>query len=282
MECRRLQDHIDEYLGGTLPDLEAARAHVAGCPDCAGIVAALSRPADDSDRPLTQHILARTSGPVCDQAEALLLEDPEHPTPAAHLDGCDRCRRFAATVAWMDVELPGLAEMPAGDGFVEAVLARTTRRERIPGWGRVRRAWTEWAQRPGFAVEFAYVATVVLVMLTATPVSPLRPVAQDTLRWLQSDAKAEALPLEAAGARASQVGEVADDIRGDLSERTEQISVVWNRINGHRAELGDALLDADLERAVPVLRNLGCDARLLWRSVQKRLPQGEEPTCGDQ
>jgi len=284
MDCRTLQDRIDRYLAADLPaaELAAARAHVAGCADCAGIVAALSAPGGESDLPLTRNILARTSGPVCEQAQDRLVGDPRDPLAAPHREECAECRRFAETVAWMDVELPGLAEMPAGEGFVEAVLDRTTRRPRVPGWSRVRRLWSDWAQRPGFAAEFAYVATVVLVMLTATPVSPLRPVAQESLRWLQSDAKAEALPLEAAEAGASQVGQVADGIRGDLSERTEQVSVVWKRINGHRVELGDALLAGDLERAGPVLRDLGCDARLLWRSVRKRLPQGEEPTCGDQ
>lgn len=117
---------------------------------------------------------------------------------AAHLQHCEACRTWLAAYEagehlWREedaevfadrvvartsavdalvAELPTLAEMDPGLGFTERVLQRTSRAQ---GW-RARRAGVLAAcralvQRPRFAWEAAYVATLCLVLMFGGPVA---------------------------------------------------------------------------------------------------------------
>lgn len=155
----------------------------------------------DNER-FVHDVLARTSGSPCARAEALLpdlndglLEGLDRQLVQSHLEHCAPCRSLAVAMGWAGPVLPQLAVVAPGEAFTNAVLARTTRRQRlalpapatrpggVPGlMDRVGRWWSDRILTPGFAPRVAYAATVVLVLLTAVPGAPLRGVPDAALK----------------------------------------------------------------------------------------------------
>ena len=130
------------------------------------------------------HVLASADAGACETRPADV---------ASHLTQCPSCRAwFDAYAAALDVwlaepdaglsdailartsmadalasELPALAEMDPGPGFTERVLLHTSRKPAISVW---RDRWNALVQRPRFAWEVAYVATLCWVLIFGNPV----------------------------------------------------------------------------------------------------------------
>ncbi|HSL81435.1 MAG TPA: hypothetical protein VLF66_01580, partial [Thermoanaerobaculia bacterium] len=139
-------------------------------------------------------VLARTTGPVCGRAHELLpdedLPDTDRRLLALHLEGCPGCRALAAALAALAEDLHALAEVAPEPGFLEGVLARTSRaapavpaldrraRRLAPSLaafaGAWRRASAVWVRRPRFAWEAAFVLTLVLSPVFAAAAAPLQ------------------------------------------------------------------------------------------------------------
>ncbi len=209
MDCRELEDRLEALLDGELGELERRRCarHLEICPSCRELaepfVAGAAPPED-----LVDTVLASTSGPPCDRAESLLCAWLDGETAgtdrdlmAAHLDHCAHCRGLAAAMTRLAAELPELAELRPDPGFVEAVLAATLPvRVRLRRWWAA--VWPQWVRRPRFASEAAFVATMALVIVFATPGSPLEAVPTKALELARTDptARLEA-PVAQLGAR---------------------------------------------------------------------------------
>lgn len=154
-----------------------------------------------------RNVLDRTSGSPCLRAEDLLpglvehrLEDLGRQLVQAHLEHCPGCRAVALALGWLGDLLPGLATIDPGDAFTARVMARTSGAlnpaEKAVRAGatigpaglmdRVGRWWEKQILKPQFALQFAYVATVILVLLTALPVSPLRGTPEKALQVVQA------------------------------------------------------------------------------------------------
>jgi len=142
-----------------------------------------------------QGVLGRTTGSACEKACAQLpdladgrLADLDRQLVQAHLEHCTACRAVAVALGWLDPLLPELAELDPGPAFTAAVVRRTTgaehsltraarRGETVGPAGLMDRAARWWRRllfRPRFALEAAYVATVILVLLASVPGAPLR------------------------------------------------------------------------------------------------------------
>ena len=137
-------------------------------------------------------VLGRTSGGACGRAVEQLsdlvddrLQGVDRQLVQAHLEHCQDCRQVAVTMGWLNPLLPQMAEIDPGPEFLAGVLARTSlaARPRVHSehpaglagvMDRVGRWWEKQIIRPEFALQAAYVATVVLVLLTSLPGSPLR------------------------------------------------------------------------------------------------------------
>jgi predicted anti-sigma-YlaC factor YlaD len=183
MDCRDFEDRLEALLDGALDEHErrCCERHLAACGRCrelAETLAAAAPPPDD----LLGAVLARTSGPACASAESRLcawldgeLAGADRELMGAHLESCADCRALAAAMTRLAAELPWLAELRPDPGFVAAVLAAT-----LPVQVRLRRwwaaVWPRWVRRPRFASEAAFIATMVLVLVFATPGSPLEAV----------------------------------------------------------------------------------------------------------
>jgi anti-sigma factor RsiW len=188
MDCRTFHERLAEWLEQRLAHAErrAAERHLTGCAACRSLVEPF---ADDStvepvDAPadLAASILERTSGGTCGRAEERLaafvdgeLSDTDTALVGGHVDGCRECAALATALARLSEELPSLAELEPDARFVDDVLGATLPRprraaRRLAAW---REAWTRLVQRPRFALEGAYVASFVLVLVFGLPGSPL-------------------------------------------------------------------------------------------------------------
>jgi anti-sigma factor RsiW len=132
---------------------------------------------------LADAVLARTSGSACRAAEVLLpdlVDEALHGTDAElvrlHLERCSGCAAAARALLALRHALPAMAEVDPGRPFTEGVLARTTHAP----WRRLAASFRRLLLRPTFAMEGAYLGSVILVALVGLPGSPLRDVPRQT------------------------------------------------------------------------------------------------------
>ena len=119
---------------------------------------------------LCEGVLARTSGPSCPAAHALLgrvaesLSDLETELLGGHLVHCPACAQIKVALARLDRELPSLADLAPGSGFVERVLAATRPRpgRRRSVGSRLADVLESLLRRPRIAWETAFVGTAAL------------------------------------------------------------------------------------------------------------------------
>jgi len=125
-------------------------------------------PRDD----LVASILRATSGSPCRAAEERLpdlvdgaLDPVDAELVRGHLVGCVPCAALERALLAVADALPAMAEVDPGRAFTESVLARTSRAPR--------RRWAKAFQalllRPRFALEGAYLGSLVLVGVMALP-----------------------------------------------------------------------------------------------------------------
>lgn len=154
------------------------------------------------------------------------LPEDEARRSAEHLAGCAGCRDL--------VELARLAEVPPDPGFVAEVLRIT-----LPFDVQIRRWWDAlWPQlwhRPRFASEAAYAGLVVLVLVFATPGSPLASVPSGALAISQEpllprlELPAVAVaPAEAAADWGAEVRATADDTVQLVIEVRARVGTFWD------------------------------------------------------
>lgn len=179
MNCDSILECAAAWLDGTLSASErtAVRAHLEACDDCRGLLRALEAgPGDDPG--LAGAVLARTSGSPCARARSLLCERIDGDLDAidaglldGHLRHCADCDSLARTLAALEPALRTLPPADPGPGFVDAVLARTSRRpRRLSPLGRWRAFLDELLARPRVALEGAFIAaSIIAVPLAVDP-----------------------------------------------------------------------------------------------------------------
>jgi len=224
----------------------------------------------DGNRDFVRDVLARTSGSACDRACGLLpdltdgqLEATDRQLVQQHLEHCAPCRNVAVAMGWLGSELPSLAVLEPGPEFTAAVLGRTSgqteaaqerRRARLahsgPG-GLMHRFGSWWQDRilqPGFAMQAAYAATVILVLLTSTPISPFRGAPRKALESVQAGPESIPLVGSASGwiaARAdSTITSARRDLDGTLERTGNSLGERATRTAPARDQLGTHLVGA--------------------------------------
>ncbi|MCP4570848.1 MAG: hypothetical protein GY838_00705 [bacterium] len=168
----------------------------------------MNRRGDKDRRDFVNDVLDRTSGSPCRRALELLpdltdgaLASTDRQLVQGHLEHCTGCRAVAMAMSRMGEDLVSLAVLDPGEAFTAAVLARTTartvaaqerRRAEVASRGpaglmdRIGRWLQRWIAAPDFAIQAAYVATVLIVALTALPISPFREAPGKMLQAVQA------------------------------------------------------------------------------------------------
>lgn len=272
-------------------------------------------PADAPD--LAAAVLARTSGAACGRAGSLLAafadgapELGDAQLLHAHLARCPACRALAATLAWLAPELRGMAEVAPDPAFLADVLAATARL-RAASAARARRQagiarrlaavtgpagawWRRQLERPRFALEFAYVATMLLLALCATPVSPLRSAPQKALAVVEASPTGvatlsswvwRALPVSVADVGRAAWDATGGRITGSVNDTAERLAARGRRTAPLRAELaqhledtGRALVRCEFVQAAGHWDRARADLMALWRAWRAG---GRIPAAGD-
>ena len=158
-------------------------SHVDGCADCRRWVRLFEDGAADDERAteLGAAIARQTGTAACLRARDLVgasydepLADLDGLLVAQHLAACADCRDVAAEMAAAIATLPTLAVLDPGPWFTARVLAATSRRQAAARFAdRWRQAWSSLAERPRFALEAAYVLTLVFVLVAGNPMGAL-------------------------------------------------------------------------------------------------------------
>jgi hypothetical protein len=239
---------------------------------------------------MIRSILRRTSGPPCQRAEALLcdyvdgtLDDVDAELVRLHLGHCQPCQELAIALARMAEDLPALAEIWPGERFLDRVLAAT-----LPWPARLRRRvrlfgedWVALLRRPRIAWEAAYVGTMILALIFATPFSPLREVPPQALELAQQNpvqtlaaGRVAGMPQAVSGwsqsawnAGGASLVAFLRSTRDDVVDRLGRAADASRPLWPHTADLGSALLHTDTGQGVAALGSIGGDIRAIWREA---------------
>lgn len=280
--CTAWEALLDAYLGGGLAADDAAffRSHAAACDRCRDLLRLVSADlpalAGEEAPRLADSVIAVTSGPACGRAEALLGARPDGALSAdeslllqGHLDHCRACADLALTLESALATVRELAEPELDPAFTYDVLRATSAaRARKCGGALPRLAdrfgawWQGQAARPQFAWEVAFAATVVLVLLFGTPLSPARRAPAKALAAVQAS---PGWMIDTAGDLTGVAGERIGGVRQDVTERRNRTAPDRADLLRHGREAGAALLHGDLDTAAQRLRAAGGDLTRLWR-----------------
>jgi anti-sigma factor RsiW len=261
MDCRQFELSLDDLASGRLPAAErgACQRHADGCTACGELLALATLAADVVPAQLAASILARTSGAICERVAPQVpelvdgeLAAGDRELVAGHVAGCAECAALAAALEGLAREMPRLAEVRPDAGFVEAVLRRTLPLSvQLRRWWQ--RTWPRWLRRPRFASEAAYIGSLVLVLVFATPGSPLEAVPQRALGVVRQPVVGEAGIAEALEGRLA----AARELVGDSSR-----SLVDTCLAAGSRSFGQAMAMAS---------GLGDDAATLWQEAASLL-----------
>lgn len=272
MDCDRIHEWLDPWLAGELEPDRAAQfaAHLDSCAECSAVVATLGA-ADLSDDLVLRPVLAATSGRTCPRVQDVLAGDPqatprEREWASAHVEHCAACANVAGVLATLPQILPTLATADPGPDFTAEVLLATLPRPSL--WSvfltRARDHLARWPRRPGFAQELAFAVTVVLVLLTSLPGSPLGEAPRQALSIVR--VAGIGAGSDAPGS-AGDEGTVGHRLRLGLRARGERLGAGFDRLGDHVIGAGRGLVDGDLSEVEENAGHIGCDLRRLWEGV---------------
>ena len=199
MDCRRFERLLDRLVGEQLGAAEsrACRAHAAGCPACGELLTLATLPVIDGGGELVTSVLAATSGSPCDGVAERLPDLAQRESSVGeaavlrqHVADCEECQDLVSVLRRLRRELPALAELRPDARFVDDVLARTLPvHVQLRRWWR--RVWPRLLHRPRFASEAAFIGLLVLLLVFATPGSPLEAVPRQVLAAARQPVQAE-------------------------------------------------------------------------------------------
>lgn len=273
----------------------------------------------DEER-LTDAILAATSGKSCARChERLLAFDggglraAERELVELHLQHCEECRGMAEALAWLKDVFPAMAEEDPGEACTAAILARTslaprgiaarwrTTRERlgllvsapVSIFAAARERWQGALRRPLFPLEAAYVATLMVVLLAGTPISPFHSVAKESLHWLKSESQPTVLagvplpqdlrPLseETLDRTLSPAQQQLRKGKSGLLQALATRSEAWTGVHELMDGVGDlfsAVVDRENAAVAPALQDINGGFHHIWRGL--RHPRSPEDPAG--
>lgn len=301
--CDHWDERLDDFLDGGLaaPEQTTFLAHAAACARCGELLRLVSADLPELGDPdalssfdpaapdLATDVLAATSGAACGRAGNLLARRPdgslierEATLLDGHLAHCGDCRALARTLTWVLPMLVELAEPELDPAFTYDVLRETVRsRERkrsgAPGrlGDRIQSWWEGQVRRSLFVWEIAFAATVALVLLCGTPLSPGREAPGKALEVVRAGPD---WILERAGEAVGAVGGLIADLGDDIEVRRNRTAPDRSDIKRHGRDLGSSLIKADFDSAGEDLETVREDFGKMWRTWRESRPDSLDTT----
>jgi anti-sigma factor RsiW len=283
MNCENIQARLQDFLDGKLPADEhrEVKAHVDGCDECAALAALmrLDLPAEGAPD-LAASVLERTSGSACSQAREILcdftdgtLEGTDLELLRLHLDACNECTTLATALEGLGRDLPAMARLEPGAGFVEEVLAATLPRpdrwaDLVSRWAR---GWASLIQRPRIAWEAGYVGAAAVWIVVSVFGAPF----QASVPLPSSEAPAKI--VDGVKTHVTQFGRRAwaatggrgvdtwNGVQGEIHERYRRSEGALDEIRHNSERLKNALFDFDVQESGRAWSELTDDARSAWK-----------------
>lgn len=290
MNCDRMHLHLDAYLQGDLaPGLRAeVEDHLRRCEECREVVATLR---EDPPRPVVLDVVARTTGSNCGRIrESLARAVDRSEAPGTelreHLEDCARCRAVAEAMDWSRARLPRLATVEPDADFTADVLMATLDRPRLGAVFalRLRERLGRWLDRPLVAQEMAFAFTVLLVLLTSTPWSPMPGLPERALEWVQlvGEARAHEASTERENWSLVQAvpplryaAGVGGEIREAVQKRSERAGRDLRWVGAGLGETGHGVIAGEGASVRGGLKIVECGLESLW--IGLRAPQAPPP-----
>lgn len=311
MSCEQTRMLLSAFAEGTLSaaDHGSVAEHLVLCSQCrdladalsAGLSALQAPPANSLSADLTGAVLAATSGASCGRCEDQLVAHRDGELDAdsfelmnQHFEHCGDCRALAQVLGWLTETLPAMREVELDHQFTAEVLARTSARPPRP-WEAMAARLRQWAQRPLFPVEAAYVATLLLVLLFGTSFSPFQDLPQSTLAWLRGEnggtqtagaprltgirAEAEEGVKRLVGPAEDRVTSTRVKVFNNLEVRARASWTGLVEVGGGMGDLAQAMFGKEGYGVAPSLQHIGDGFRQTWRGLRQpqeeaKVPQG--------
>ena len=195
---------------------------------------------------LTNSILKRTSGLACGRSRDYLpdfvdgkLDAGSGGLLALHLQYCSGCRALDQSLRGLAGTFPGMALLEPEEGFTAAVMQATVEHRPVSrtfgflGW------WDRQIQRPRFALEIAYVGTLLCVLVLGNPAELVGKVVAQHFEaggspggvsqllpafWDKSGAEVSRVSRNISSALVYQAGSVKSSLRKMREESTGMLS----------------------------------------------------------
>jgi anti-sigma factor RsiW len=295
MNCDRFHEGLEALLSGDLGDDQRQELldHADRCEECATVLALCRNPQAVEDPHFVESVVGQTSGAVCSSVVEEMgdwldgrLARGRAMEFTAHVRGCSRCSELAAAMRRCNALLPDLAEMTPDPNFTADVLMATLESASLwhVAWRRMSDVARGILGRPGFPLEASFAATVLLVILTATPLAPWPQLPARALAVVQT-LGSESAELDPAGATwAGLTGSSATTAFEGKARRTLDAGrtrwELWHprllRVAVDLRTLGSVALHLDFEAWHPAAQRLGRDVKALGSGPEER-PSSEPP-----
>jgi hypothetical protein len=248
---------------------------------------------------LTGAVLAATSGSSCARCEDQLvahrdgeLDPGTRELMNQHLEHCGDCRALALVLGWLGETLPAMREVELDALFTQDVLDRTSARPPRP-WEFLAEKLRHWAQRPLFPVEAAYAATLLLVLLFGTQLSPFQDLPRATLGWLRGESggthtagaprltgireDAEESVKRLVGPAGDQVTSTRVKVFNNLELRARASWIGLREVGDGMGDLAQAMFGNEGYGVAPSLQHIGDGFRQTWRGLRRPQEEAEVP-----
>jgi hypothetical protein len=305
MDCTRFHELLERLLADAV-DAElrlSAMAHLRGCAECRTVwrLTSEDRSSGSESPGMLSEILQRTSGKTCGRVHERLgdwvdgrLAVDDATLVTEHVHACPDCAQLAHTLRRLAPVLRDLGSLQPDPDFVDDVMRATARprssvqrvRQSFVGW------WRRALLRPAFPLEAAFVGTVIVVLLTATPLSPLPQLPGRALRVVQ---ELSAAPAAVEAQTATPWDRLLEEIestpavqrsRGQaqgwigrvhhaVEIRARALAPALGELRRDGASLGRALIGLRFEELGVWLTELGADLEDLWTAFRDPSPRAQ-------
>ncbi len=300
LDCRTAQNWIPDLVSGDLSQEQRREldVHMVNCEVCAEVLNqylfADTEDGEALDSEEVTMILARTSGSACPLAHHMIFDDDTGANDRTllndHIVHCPQCRALSETWEWVNPTLESMAVLNPGPEFLDNVLEKTSGRSVTAPLGhRIREWWKGLGDlivtRPRFALEFSYIATLILVLVFGPLRVPMQMVEEHT----------------SVINRAGMISTIYDDgVRSVLSATQDtwlsgslwsshrfnafkagyhrfkvRISPPLTDMKKHGQALKDSIKKRDINRAVPALHGIWVNCRRAWNAVRSDPAEGD-------